>query len=590
MLLSFLFIIFNSNYSFLDFIFTVFTLISTTSTLYLIYYILSRLFFSFKPTIYILSIIFTFTNIVLLTDFAIFRVWGFHINGMVLNIIFSPDAYDSLYMTTSSLLLIIFVIFILIYFQIFILKKLSKTKIPLILNKKNKRMNLILIPSLFFIIISEKLTYAVANLHLNSYILERTKVVPLYQPLLMDNFFINDMGMKRVKSSNLAINIDKVTNIKYPLKPIQLQNPKTPNIFIFGIDALRSDIVSKEVTPFIYDFSKESINFKHNISGGNCTRFGIFSIFYGINSSYWFGFLDAKKGSVLFDVLNKLNYQTSIISSVTFNWPEFRKTVFNNVQDKIKDDFKGNVLENDEQTIRYFENWIDKQNTTKPIFSFVWLDGVHARGYTKKYQKFTPDDATNDYLTVNPSERKKQFNRYKNSSLCADAKFGDFLKKLKEKGLYKNSIIILLSDHGQEFYEYGFYGHNSAYDFKQVGSPLIIHMPDIKPYEVNYMTSHLDIVPTLMQQLGVTNKISDYAHGKNLFDKNYKRECTFIGNWNENAIVCNKYTVVISDIISKSFSNEVRDSNTYKILKDYDKSYINNIILETLNENKRFSK
>jgi len=286
-LLSSLFIIFNNNYSFVDFIFTIFALVSTTATLYLIYYILSRLFFSFKPTIYILSIIFTLTNIILLTDFAIYRVWSFHINGMVLNIILSPDAYDSLYITTSSLLLIIFIISILVYFQIFTLQKLSQIKIPLIIYPINKKMNLVLIPSLFFIIISEKLTYAIANLHLNSCILERTKVIPLYQPLLMDNFFIDKMGMKRTNSSNLTVNIDKITNIKYPLKPIQIQNSKTPNIFIFGIDALRSDIVSQEVTPFIYNFAKESINFKHNISGGNCTRFGIFSIFYGINSSYW---------------------------------------------------------------------------------------------------------------------------------------------------------------------------------------------------------------------------------------------------------------------------------------------------------------
>jgi membrane-anchored protein YejM (alkaline phosphatase superfamily) len=406
----------------------------------------------------------------------------------------------------------------------------------------------------------------------------------------MDNFFINKMGMERAKNNKLSINIDKVTNIKYPLKPIQITDPKTPNIFIFGIDALRSDIVQADITPSIEKFSQDSINFKYNISGGNCTRFGIFSIFYGINSSYWFGFLDAKKGSVLFDVLNKLNYQTSIISSVNLNWPEFRKTTFNNVQDKIKDNFEGNVLENDEQTIVYFKEWLNKQDLKKPIFSFVWLDGVHARGYTDKYKKFKPDDATNDYLTINQTERIKQFNRYKNSSLCADAKFGNFIQILKEKGIYQNSIIILLSDHGQEFYEYGFYGHNSAYDFKQVGSPLIIHMPNIKPHKVNYMTSHLDIVPTLMKQLGVTNSISDYAHGKDLFDHAYTRECTFIGNWNENAIVCNKYTVIISDIVSKSFSNEIRDSKTYKLLKDYNKSYINKIIIKTLNENKRFSK
>jgi membrane-anchored protein YejM (alkaline phosphatase superfamily) len=211
----------------------------------------------------------------------------------------------------------------------------------------------------------------------------------------MDKFLINQLGMKKNTDNNLSIHINKITNIRYPLKPIKIQNPKTPNIFIFGIDALRLSIISPEVTPNIYKFAKESINFKHNISGGNNTRFGLFSIFYGINSSYWFGFLDAQKGSVLFDVLKKLNYQISIISSVNLSWPEFRKTAFNNVKNKIKDDFKKGTLDNDKDTINYFFSFIDKQNLHKPIFSFIWLNSVHAQQYTNKHRKLLNKQESN---------------------------------------------------------------------------------------------------------------------------------------------------------------------------------------------------
>jgi len=76
---------------------------------------------------------------------------------------------------------------------------------------------------------------------------------------------------------------------------------KLPNIFIFGSDATRADMIKKEIMPYLYDFSKTAIIFKNHHSGGNTTRFGIFSLFYGLNATYWFSFLNEQKGGLLFD-------------------------------------------------------------------------------------------------------------------------------------------------------------------------------------------------------------------------------------------------------------------------------------------------
>lgn len=588
-LLSFCYLIFNSNYRVYDFIFTVLALISTTATLYLIYYIVSRAFFRFKSTIYVLSLLFTLTNIALVGDFILYKTWSFHINGMVLNIIMSPASYESLFISTFSIFVIVSIIVFLVLFQIYVIKKISSLQEERVIALQRK-INLFVLPLLFLIIIYEKLTYAFANFNGNSYILERTKVIPLYQPLVMNKFLIKVLGMKPVKTDALKVNISKITNIEYPKKPIKIKDESSrPNIFIFGVDALRETIISSENTPNIMKFANENINFTHNISGGNCTRFGLFSLFYGINSNYWFGFLNAQKGSVLFDVMKKLDYQISLISSANFTWPEFRKTAFYNVQDKIKDDFKGNSVKKDRQTIEYFKSWIDKQDVKRPIFSFLWLDSVHSRAYPAKFKHFLPADG-GGYITATSENHERQFNRYKNALLYDDSLFGEFIAKLKSKNLYKNSIIIFISDHGEEFFEHGYYSHNSAYDFEQVGAPLIMHIPGKKRRVVTTMTSHLDIVPTLMHKLGVTNDVKDYAQGFDLFDDTYNRKSTFIGNWNENAIVCNDYTVVISNIITKSLNSEVRDSTTYQKLSDYNKTYVNQLLLDALKANKQFKK
>ena len=95
---------------------------------------------------------------------------------------------------------------------------------------------------------------------------------------------------------------------------------------------------------------KDSIVLGNHYSGGNSTRFGIFSLLYGLNSTYWFTFLNASKGSVFFDVLKQLQYDMSIVSSTNTSWPEFKKTAYFNIVDKIKDDFKGKPWEKDKQS------------------------------------------------------------------------------------------------------------------------------------------------------------------------------------------------------------------------------------------------
>jgi len=581
------FVFFNEAYRRFDLVFTLLALLSTIATVYLIYFILARPFFNLKYTHLVLALLFTLTNMTVLADAALYRIWKFHINGMVLNILFSPAAYDSLYLTPGVIGIIAAVVLFLCLFQ-YVAYRRSAAVGETALRRINGTFLRYAVPLLFAVIAFEKITYAVANLHQNAYVLERVKVIPLYQPLLMDDLLVDVFGMTKVKAKTIGVKIDTISNVRYPRKPVELRHPQTPNIFIFGFDGLRPDVVSDEVTPNLNAFAQSNLFFGNNKSGGNNTRFGLFTLFYGINSSYWFNFLNAQKGPVLFDVLRRLRYRMAIISGVNLAWPEFRKTIFVDVQETIRDDFKGAALARDEQAAETFLSWIDEQNASRPLFAFVWLDGIHAKAYDGRFRKFLPDNGGNDYLTVERKDSGKQFNRYKNAAYCVDDKFGRFIEKLKAKKLYDDAIVIVVSDHGQEFYEYGSYGHNSAYDAVQVNAALIVHWPGKRAKVVREQTSSMDVVPTLLKTLGVSNDVSDYAQGMDLFDPHYKRTCSFLGNWNENAIVCDDYTVIMPDIIAKL--TEVRVTDSYETAGDFDAAEINGRILKALRENRRFLK
>jgi membrane-anchored protein YejM (alkaline phosphatase superfamily) len=291
-----------------------------------------------------------------------------------------------------------------------------------------------------------------------------------------------------------------------------------------------------------------------------------------------------------------LNYDISIISSTNTNWPEFRKTCYVNVQEGIEDEFKGSPWEKDEQSASCFLNHIDTYKNQTPLFNFIFLDAPHGYSYPESSNKYLAAKGEINYLTVSEGseELKTTIKRYKNAVYYNDQLFGKMITKLKEKKLYDDSLIIYTSDHGQEFFEQGNFGHNTSFSKGQIHVPLIIKLPKSlqKSHlgeQINsYLTSHQDIVPSLLTLLGVKNDTSKYSNGKNFFSQTFKRDYIFSANWNNNAIVSKDVTSVFSNLPNKMFNNEIRDSHTYELFKN--KKINSKFILDTMNENKKFLK
>jgi len=588
-LLFSLFLSLNKVYDFSTIVFSIAAVISTASTLYLIFYIIFMPFSWFQKTLFwILGSLFVVVNITLVVDFFIYRIWKFHINGMVLNILTSPGAKDSIQVgiipIIISTLLILFFIFIEIYF----FKKIYYANYK-INNNINRKINIFILPLLLVVILSEKVVYGFANMYGNTKYLEVTRVIPFYQPMSFTRFMENNFGLKGNTSNNKFVKIQKNNPLKYPLNPINTEKIKPVNIFIFASDSVRNSIMSQSVAPNIYKLMQESRVYTNHISGGNATRFGIFSLMYGINSSYWFAFLNAQKGSVLFDVLKQLSYQIEIFSSTSTQWPEFRKTAYYEIQNNIKDEHTGKVYEKDQQTSNEFIKWVDELDTNRPVFSFVFLDAPHSNSYPKEYSHFKPDSyAQLNYLTVSRDDRVNLLNQYKNAIYYNDSLIGKMIQKLKEKNLYNNSIIIFTADHGQEFYEYGNFGHNSSFNSQQVQVPFVLKTPISTYTEITQLTSHLDVVPTLLSYIGVSNPTKDYSTGYNLLSKEYGRKFSHVGSWTENAIYTDKFIYQFSNRPDKIFENKTYYTDSYKEVNTSEKTKRGKYLLELIHQNTLF--
>ncbi len=596
---TFLYLVFLNFHQFTSFyhlVLIILAMISTSITLSAIFYILLYPFKIVKKIQFFITIlVFIFTNISLLIDFIIYKIYKFHINAMVINIITSPKAFDSIQIGLAPFISFgVFIIF-LILFQIILIKQIYRINIKSITNLNAKINRLIILP-LFLIIFSEKTAYATASLLSDNRTISKFKIFPLYQPLTANRLIYKLTGYKSKQQTKNIIDTDAMIN--YPLSTIDITQAKKIPIFIFALDAVRYSVLNKETAPNITNFQKDSISFVQHLSGGNATRFGIFSLFYSLNSTYWFPFLNAVQSPVLIDTLVDLDYKFNIISSTSTKWPEFDKTIYVKIQDSIYDNFNGAPWEKDKQNSEKFLQLMDNYIDDKPIFSFVFLDAPHGYSYPPHSNEFNSSiKGKINFLKVEKDSPyiAEVFASYKNAIHYDDSLFGKMIAKLKEKGLYEKSIIIVTSDHGEEFYEYGFFGHNTSFSPAQTHIPFIIKLPEDMQKNIelpqnypNIMTSHLDFAPTLLSLLGIKNDAQDYANGYNIFDKNYTRDYVYCANWNNNAIITEKNTYIFSNLPNKIFTNQVRDTKTYTEQKDV--NIKPQLLLKVMNNNKKFLK
>lgn len=125
-------------------------------------------------------------------------------------------------------------------------------------------------------------------------------------------------------------------------------------------------------------------------------------------------------------------------------------------------------------------------------------------------------------------------NRYLNAVTFIDHEISKILEVIEKKGYLKNSIIIITSDHGQEFNDnrQNYWGHTSNFTPIQLHVPLIIHWPEEVARRFDYLTSSYDIVPTLLQLVFTCkNPISDYSIGYNLLIEGNRTSFLLVGSY-----------------------------------------------------------
>jgi len=104
-----------------------------------------------------------------------------------------------------------------------------------------------------------------------------------------------------------------------------------------------------------------------------------------------------------------------------------------------------------------------------------------------------------------PALRDEMLRRYRLEIEHFDRELGKLLAAFEERGLHDDLLIVVTSDHGEEFQDHGGWWHGLTLYDEQIGVPLIVKWPKSRrgaPLRVREQVRSLDITPTLLGFVG----------------------------------------------------------------------------------------
>jgi arylsulfatase A-like enzyme len=106
---------------------------------------------------------------------------------------------------------------------------------------------------------------------------------------------------------------------------------------------------------------------------------------------------------------------------------------------------------------------------------------------------------------LSAAERSHLISQYDGGIAEEDASIGRLLNRLRELGLYENSLIIVTADHGEAFGEHDLLRHGAGFVYQDLTSiPLVVKYPGQRAgVRSDELASQVDLMPTVLEAAGV---------------------------------------------------------------------------------------
>ncbi len=155
--------------------------------------------------------------------------------------------------------------------------------------------------------------------------------------------------------------------------------------------------------------------------------------------------------------------------------------------------------------------WIE-QSPPQPFFLFIHYMDPHDPFFEIPYDGRAVARASTPEPPV--ARRDEMHRLYLEDVSYLDAHLGALFDRLRTRGLYDNSVIAVVADHGEEFQEHGGWWHGTTLYDEQVHVPLIVkraHEPTPGLRRTDPVRT-IDVAPALMVAAGVRQPQAFMGH------------------------------------------------------------------------------
>ncbi|MDO8670777.1 MAG: sulfatase [Dehalococcoidia bacterium] len=320
----------------------------------------------------------------------------------------------------------------------------------------------------------------------------------------------------------------------------------SPNVLVITVDTLRADYLgingnTTVKTPDLDALARQGANFTMAISTFSQTNPAHASLFtgaYPVTHKSMTHCVDpiAKSVDTLAEVLKRNGYSTHAL----YSWPCFEWDtgfnrgfdIFRGVYVKVpggKDIDRGNDGRADVTTNGVLE-WA-RQKPASPFFLWVHFMDPHypytpPPPFDNMYDPDCKDCLDGSWATIDKihafeplrdADIKHVKAEYAGEVSFTDQEIGRLMAGMRSAGLLDNTMIIVLSDHGEAFGDNGLWFHPLIMYNSVVRVPLIFVYPPTLPAGkvVNSITSVVDVMPTILETLKIP--LPSQTEGKSLW-------------------------------------------------------------------------
>lgn len=331
--------------------------------------------------------------------------------------------------------------------------------------------------------------------------------------------------------------------------------PESPPVILVMVDTMRADHLtsygySKDTAPNLAAFSDDAVQFERAFAQASWTRPSVASLLTSLPPSahktmYKPDRLPEDVISVA-EVFKQVGYPTggrvtNYNLAATFNFdqgfddyryltPDYyffanegasKLSLYNLarvIREKVApaNDNPASYYQDAQVTTDAALDWIGRHKAA-PFFFFLTYMDPHDPYFARPLDGEAWSRAAN--VNPDPAMAKRFVELYDGEIKYWDEHFGRFIAQLKEMGLYDKAVIVVTSDHGEEFQEHGGWWHGTTLYEEQIHVPLLIKMPGGKYGGTGRddLAALIDVPPTLIAAAGVQSPES--WHGRDLFGK-----------------------------------------------------------------------